>query len=306
MNNKQGLLLRSQGYCYTEFGVQYKSILRTGATCVSLCINNFGLPSMHQLPCDLASVHTGISQEDLSLNDSDAYYYRQYASNGWLKFLPVINGPLFHKWNKTSRASNRLLASRFNCDGQPWATSYTIKSQWLSFTTMCMNNVSIYIDLTKGDACPSCLRNNYDQMKEVKSTIFLQWPTFHQICLSHAQPVTAATVLSYRLSFWVRLNNIRSGTARVGETLQLWGMQEAGHHVHVGHPTQTVEHVVTDCQHCSSRPGASLLFAIRSLILWSWNQRTAHWTLMNLCTMNFWLPSCCLTNCLVVCTESEL
>ena len=33
---------------------------------------------------------------------------------------------------------------------------------------------------------------------------------------------------------------------RVGETLQLWGMQEAAS-CPCGHPTQTVEHVVTDC-----------------------------------------------------------
>ena len=42
------------------------------------------------------------------------------------------------------------------------------------------------------------------------------------------------------------LNRLRSGTARVGETLQLWGMQEAAS-CPCGHPTQTVEHVVTDC-----------------------------------------------------------
>ena len=46
---------------------------------------------------------------------------------------------------------------------------------------------------------------------------------------------------------WVRLNRLRSGTARVGDTLQRWGLQESAACA-CGHPNQTVQHIVSDCK----------------------------------------------------------
>ena len=45
---------------------------------------------------------------------------------------------------------------------------------------------------------------------------------------------------------WVKLNRLRCGTARVGDTLKLWGAQESATCV-CGHITQWVQHVVVDC-----------------------------------------------------------
>ena len=44
---------------------------------------------------------------------------------------------------------------------------------------------------------------------------------------------------------WVKLNRLRCGPARVGDTLKLWGAQSAT--CVCGHITQSVQHVVVDC-----------------------------------------------------------
>ena len=45
---------------------------------------------------------------------------------------------------------------------------------------------------------------------------------------------------------WVKLNRLRCGNARVGDTLQLWGVQESATCA-CGNITQSVQHVVVDC-----------------------------------------------------------
>ena len=45
---------------------------------------------------------------------------------------------------------------------------------------------------------------------------------------------------------WMKLNRLRCGTARVGDTLTLWGAQESAMCA-CGHITQSVQHVVVDC-----------------------------------------------------------
>ena len=45
---------------------------------------------------------------------------------------------------------------------------------------------------------------------------------------------------------WVKLNRLRCGTARVGDTLKLWGAQESATCA-CGHTTQSAQHVVVDC-----------------------------------------------------------
>ena len=45
---------------------------------------------------------------------------------------------------------------------------------------------------------------------------------------------------------WVKLNRLPCGTARVGDTLELWGVQESATCA-CGHITQSVQHVVVDC-----------------------------------------------------------
>ena len=46
---------------------------------------------------------------------------------------------------------------------------------------------------------------------------------------------------------WVKLNRLRCGTARVGDTLKLWGAQESAMCA-CGHTTQSVQHAVVDCK----------------------------------------------------------
>ena len=48
------------------------------------------------------------------------------------------------------------------------------------------------------------------------------------------------------LLMWVKLNRLRCGTARVGDTLKLWGAQDSATCA-CGHITQSVQHVVVDC-----------------------------------------------------------
>ena len=45
---------------------------------------------------------------------------------------------------------------------------------------------------------------------------------------------------------WVKLNHLRCATARDGDTLKLWGVQESATCA-CGHITQSVQHVVVDC-----------------------------------------------------------
>ena len=44
----------------------------------------------------------------------------------------------------------------------------------------------------------------------------------------------------------MKLNRLRCGTERVGDTLKLWGVQESASYA-CGHITQSVQHVVVDC-----------------------------------------------------------
>ena len=116
--------------------------------------------------------------------------------------------------------------------------------------------------------------NNYDPPKAWNDRIEC-WPTFHSICLSPAQPVAAAAVLTYGVSSGYDSTVFAPARARVGETLQLVGHARSTASCPCGHPTQTVEHVVTDCVLLKS-PGdltALLLSERRNEIL---AQRTAH------------------------------
>ena len=45
---------------------------------------------------------------------------------------------------------------------------------------------------------------------------------------------------------WVKLNRLHCGTAHVGDTLKLWGVQESTTCA-CGHITESVPHVVVDC-----------------------------------------------------------
>ena len=60
---------------------------------------------------------------------------------------------------------------------------------------------------------------------------------------------------------WVKLNRLRCGTARVGDTLKLWGAQESSTCA-CGHITQSVQHVVVDCM-IHKVPDSLLVFAAR-------------------------------------------
>ena len=86
--------------------------------------------------------------------------------------------------------------------------------------------------------------NNYDPPKAWNDRIDAGPPFIRSACPPPSPSLPPSADLPRKQ--WVRLNRLRSGTARVGETLQLWGMQEAAS-CPCGHPTQTVEHVVTDC-----------------------------------------------------------
>ena len=86
--------------------------------------------------------------------------------------------------------------------------------------------------------------NNYDPPKAWNDRIDAGPPFIRSACPPPRPSLPPGADLPRKQ--WVRLNRLRSGTARVGETLQLWGMQEAAS-CPCGHPTQTVEHVVTDC-----------------------------------------------------------
>ena len=86
--------------------------------------------------------------------------------------------------------------------------------------------------------------NNYDPPKAWNDRIDAGPPFIRSACPPPSPSLPPGADLPRKQ--WVRLNRLRSGTARVGENLQLWGMQEAAS-CPCGHPTQTVEHVVTDC-----------------------------------------------------------
>ena len=86
--------------------------------------------------------------------------------------------------------------------------------------------------------------NNYDPPKAWNDRIDAGPPFIRSDCPPPSPSLPPGADLPRKQ--WVRLNRLRSGTARVGETLQLWGMQEVAS-CPCGHPTQTVEHVVTDC-----------------------------------------------------------
>ena len=86
--------------------------------------------------------------------------------------------------------------------------------------------------------------NNYDPPKAWNDRIDAGPPFIRSACPPPSPSLPPGADLPRKQ--WVRLNRLRSGTARVDETLQRCGMQEAAS-CPCGHPTQTVEHVVTDC-----------------------------------------------------------
>ena len=67
---------------------------------------------------------------------------------------------------------------------------------------------------------------------------------------------------------WVRLNRLRSNTARVAATLHQWGLQESATCA-CGHSPQTVEHIVTGCGYHNS-PGDLQLLRNPDRHLGSW------------------------------------
>ena len=112
---------------------------------------------------------------------------------------------------------------------------------------MNMNNVSSHVDLSP-DTLPISSQTTMIHPRRGTTVLMLAHLSFDLPVPRPARrcrPVLPPGADLPRKQ-WVRLNRLRSGTARVGETLQLWGMQEAAS-CPCGHPTQTVEHVVTDC-----------------------------------------------------------
>ena len=85
--------------------------------------------------------------------------------------------------------------------------------------------------------------NNYDLPKAWNDHIKAGPPLIRSACPPPSPSLPPGADLTRKQ--WVPHKLLHSGTARVGETLQRWGMQEAAS-CPCGHPTQTVEHVVSD------------------------------------------------------------
>ena len=142
----------------------------------------------------------------------------------------------------TSGASRRLLASR------KWrwttrVTSSTIVSQSLSLTPMNMNNVSSHVDLSP-DTLPISSQTTMIHPRRGTTVLMLAHLSFD---LPVPRPARRCRpVLTYRVSSGCDSTVFAPAPLASVRTSNFGGMQEAAS-CPCGHPTQTVEHVVTDC-----------------------------------------------------------
>ena len=86
--------------------------------------------------------------------------------------------------------------------------------------------------------------DNYDPAKAWSDRVDSGPPLIRTAC-PQPRPVLPPGADLHRKQ-WVKLNRLRCGTARVGNTLKLWVVQESATGA-CGHITQSVQHVVVDC-----------------------------------------------------------
>ena len=118
----------------------------------------------------------------------------------------------------------------------------------LPFYDMCCNVSFVYLRMSLYDIyvalqCAMCMSGlpSYD----LCSSVSVCHPPLIRTACPQPGPVLPPGADLLRKQ-WVKLNRLRCGTARVGDTLKLWGAQESATCA-CGHTTQSVQHVVVDC-----------------------------------------------------------
>ena len=219
----------------------YTSTLRTGALALVYSAAEYASPVWSR------SAHTG--KLDVSLNDS------MRIITGCMRptettFLPVLAGivpPDIRRESQVARLTKMAMdnPSHLLHDRVSVAVTYANEHEQRLKSRRPFSRHAAHL-----------VANNYDPSKAWNDRIHDGPPFIRSACPPPSPSLPPGADLPRKQ--WVRLNRLRSGTARVGETLQLWGMQEAAS-CPCGHPTQTVEHVVTDCALLKSPGGLAAL-----------------------------------------------
>ena len=207
----------------------YTSTLRTGALALVYSAAEYASPVWSR------SAHTG--KLDVSLNDSMRIITgcMRPTETTFLPVLAEIVPPDIRRESQVARLTKMAMdnPSHLLHDRVSVAVTYANEHEQRLKSRRPFSRHAAHL-----------VANNYDPPKAWNDRIDAGPPFIRSVCPPPSPSLPPGADLPRKQ--WVRLNRLRSGTARVGETLQLWGMQEAAS-CPCGHPTQTVEHVVTDC-----------------------------------------------------------
>ena len=224
VNTRNGLLRCLAG---SSWGA-YTSTLRTGALALVYSAAEYASPVWCR------STHT--KKLDISLNDTMRIITGCMRSTE-TTFLPVLVGITPSDIRRDSRVMSLTTAATEN---QHHLLHCRVSSAATNTNAQRLKSRSPF-----SRHAARLLTEEFDPTKTWNDRVDDGPPFVRDACPPPSPSLPPGAVLPRKQ--WVRLNRLRSGTARVGETLQRWGLQESATCA-CGHPTQTVQHVVTDCR----------------------------------------------------------
>ena len=176
----------------------------------------------------------------------NAYRHRVYASDG--DYLPVLAGITSPNIHHKSHISNITKEAMENPD-------HILHQRVSSAATVSRQHIRSRQPFTRHSA--HLLSAEFDMHKAWNNRVDHSLSSIRTTCPPPSSSLPPGADLPRKQ--WVRLNHLHSGTVRVGEILHHWGMQDSEMCMCGYHPTQTVQHVVTDCVQLRSPSNLSSL-----------------------------------------------
>ena len=222
VNARNGLLRCLAG---SSWGA-YTSTLRTGALALVYSAAEYASPAW------CSSTHT--RKLDVALNDT------MRIITGCMRltettFLPVLAGITPPDIRRDARVAEIAATAKNNSD-------HLLHHKVTAADAACPQRLVSRRPFSRHAARLS--NDNYDPANAWSDRVDSGPPLIQTAC-PQPRPVLPPGADLHRKQ-WVKLNRLRCGTARVGDTLKLWGAQESATCA-CGHITQTVHHVVVDC-----------------------------------------------------------
>ena len=222
VNARNGLLRCLAG---SSWGA-YTSTLRTGALALVYSAAEYASPAWCR------STHT--RKLDVALNDTMRIITGCMRPTETM-FLPVLAGITPPDIRREARVARITATAKNNSD-------HLLHHKVTAVDAACPQRLVSRRPFSR-HAARLC-NDNYDPAKAWSDRVDSGPPLIRTAC-PQPRPVLPPGADLHRKQ-WVKLNRLRCGTARVGDTLKLWGVQESATCA-CGHITQSVQHVVVDC-----------------------------------------------------------